>query len=144
MAPEELEAEPAGVDLGVRLQIEEGERLHVIRCEPEAPRTGDARPRDAGPFGGGREGSDQTRADLLDELIRTVKARSMLAIGVAAGGRRGSWGPLTLACVPSDAPFVIAALAHLFDRDDDEPLREFLRRPPEIPRGTAWAPPDPR
>jgi hypothetical protein len=95
------ESEPEPVDLSVDLTIEHG-RVCVIRGVARADIW--HRPRDEGPFGAGREcsGVGIARAELLDELIRACQVRTYRVHGMAVGGRRGSWGPLVIGCLPGD------------------------------------------
>jgi hypothetical protein len=143
--PVTTESEPEPVDRSVDLTIEHG-RVCVIRGVARADIW--HRPRDEGPFGAGREcsGVGIARAELLDELIRACQVRTYRVHGMAVGGRRGSWGPLVIGCLPGDLEAMHAALRALFEDDDETLLRAWVGRPPALPPeavGPRWEPPAP-
>jgi hypothetical protein len=127
------EVAPPAPDLRVEIEVEQGERVGVIRLKPLAPRTGDGRPRLAGPFG--------RHLEQWADLRAATAARARLsgwsgALGLAGG----SWGPLSLVCVPGDLDTVRAAAEALL-AGDDGPVRSYLRSPPRLPHGEPWSAP---
>jgi len=122
------------IEPGVDLAFERSERLLLIRAYPRASRRGDARPRDAGPFGSSRArtGFGPERAELLRELQVVVSIRTLLCCRVQLGRIGGSWGPFSLGVLPSDFRIVRDGLVALFESGDEGPLRAFMSWPPPL------------
>jgi hypothetical protein len=122
------------LELRVDLMFEPFARLVIIRAHPRAPKRGDARPRDAGPFGSSRArtGFGPERAELLRELRVLVAIRTLRSCRVQLGRIVGSWGPFSLGVLPSDFRIVRDALVALFESGDEGPLRAFMAWPPPL------------
>ncbi len=142
-SPEATSPERDPLELGVDLGFERGEKLVIIRARPRAPKRGDTRPRDAGPFGSSRArtGFGPERAELLRELQTVVAIRTLLSNRVAIGRIGGSWGPFSLGVLPADFRAVRDGLVALFERGDDGPLRAFMTWPPPLGESVAQPPP---
>lgn len=82
-------------------------------------------------------------AEIFQQLTLLVRARCQAAgYPYAQGGRRNSWH--WSAYVPArDAPLLIDALRAYLEDLDEQPLRQFLRSPPDLRRrpavGESWA-----
>ena len=107
--------------MAYKIWIEGEGPLPVLRCDPLDPP--EQRSGHRGPF---------TERELIESLVALCRARCIAAGCLsAAGGSRNTWHLETQ--VPArDAPILVAALTAYLSDLDEQPLRSFMRHPPDL------------
>ncbi len=118
--------------MAYRLQIEGEGRFPILTAVPLDPP--EQRSGHRGPF---------TDRELIEDLTALCVARCHVAgCPSPAGGSRNTWH-LSTQLPARDVPIVTAALTAYLQERDEQPLRSFLKQPPDLrarPQpGESWA-----